>query len=425
MQDPSERPSKRARILSSINPYQTDGPQPPQRASPPSPKRTPQPQGQPQTSDRPSRDAEAGVPSTKSGMDDSYSGSRPSKFRFKDPARKKDRHRESDRRRGDPERHDRSSRRHGGGEDDGGHGSSRHRHRHHDDHGDEAGEEERRSHRHRHRRRRRHKEEAPPPDPEPEDPFAGPPLDPDVAFRESLFDAMADDEGAAYWEGVYGQPIHTLGGGELESMTEDEYAAHIRAKMWEKTHAGLLEARERKRRERAERDEERARDRRARDDAGRVDDAVEARLRRGRDRRLRREWRERWARYCDAWARWDKGLAEDEALRLLADEGDAWPVESGRRPDVDAAGVKAFFTQCLDAVAEEEAADAKAASSSSAGEKRAGGDVAARLKEERVRWHPDKIQQRLGGRVDEDLGRDVTAVFQIVDSLWSEMRGKK
>ncbi|TLD30376.1 hypothetical protein PspLS_02332 [Pyricularia sp. CBS 133598] len=416
MHEPSDRPSKRARILSSINPYQTDGPQPPQSASPASPNRAKS--QEPQPSDRLSREVEPEVeaPSSKSRMNDSYSSSRPSKFRFKDPARKKDRHRESD-------RHDRPSRRHRGEDDDDRHRSRRHRH----DRGDEAGEEEQssRSHRHRHRRRRREKEDAPP-DPEPEDPFAGPPLDPDAAFRESLFDAMADDEGAAYWEGVYGQPIHTLGGGagELESMTEDEYAAHIRAKMWEKTHAGLLEARERKRRERAERDEERARDRRARDDAGRVDDAVEARLRRGRDRRLRREWRERWARYCDAWARWDKGLAEDEALALLAGGGDAWPVESGRRVDVDMAGVKAFFTQCLDAAAEE-VGNEKASSSSSTAEKRAGGDVAARLKEERVRWHPDKIQQRLGGRVDEDLGRDVTAVFQIVDSLWSEMRGKK
>ena len=34
-------------------------------------------------------------------------------------------------------------------------------------------------------------------------------LSPDTAFRESLFDALADDEGAAFWEGVYGQPIHS------------------------------------------------------------------------------------------------------------------------------------------------------------------------------------------------------------------------
>jgi hypothetical protein len=48
-----------------------------------------------------------------------------------------------------------------------------------------------------------------------------------------------------------------------------------------------------------------------------------------------------------------------------------------------------------------------------------------RLKEERVRWHPDKIQQRLGGRVDEAVMRDVTAVFQIVDKLWTDTRSKQ
>src|SRR5436853_946524 len=33
-------------------------------------------------------------------------------------------------------------------------------------------------------------------------------ISPEAAFRESLFDAMADDEGAMFWESVYGQPIH-------------------------------------------------------------------------------------------------------------------------------------------------------------------------------------------------------------------------
>ena len=72
-------------------------------------------------------------------------------------------------------------------------------------------------------------------------------LNADDAFRESLFDALADDEGAAYWEGVYGQSINGYADtymseqGELERMTEDEYVAFVRAKMWEKTHQGLLE----------------------------------------------------------------------------------------------------------------------------------------------------------------------------------------
>ncbi|KAJ4304391.1 hypothetical protein N0V88_002004 [Collariella sp. IMI 366227] len=135
---------------------------------------------------------------------------------------------------------------------------------------------------------------------------------------------MADDEGAAYWESVYGQPIHVYSrpshsshshpsNGQLERMTDDEYASYVRQKMWEKTHAGLLEAR-----------------------------AAE---------------RERGG-----------GAREGEG-------------EGG-------------------------------------GEK----EFAARLKEERVRWHPDKMQQRLGGKVDEKVMRDVTAIFQVVDALWNDTR---
>lgn len=49
-------------------------------------------------------------------------------------------------------------------------------------------------------------------------------------------------------------------------------------------------------------------------------------------------------------------------------------------------------------------------------------EFAARLKEERVRWHPDKMLQRLGGKVDEAVMRDVTAIFQVVDALWNDTR---
>ena len=86
-------------------------------------------------------------------------------------------------------------------------------------------------------------------------------MTPDVAFRESLFDAMADDEGAQFWEGVYGQPIHTYPNvketpeGELERMTEEEYTAFVRAKMYEKTHQHLIE--EKARRDAAKRERER------------------------------------------------------------------------------------------------------------------------------------------------------------------------
>jgi len=43
------------------------------------------------------------------------------------------------------------------------------------------------------------------------------------------------------------------------------------------------------------------------------------------------------------------------------------------------------------------------------------------LKAERVRWHPDKVQQRFGGAVDEGTMKLVTGVFQVVDAVFEEV----
>ncbi|KAI3336655.1 hypothetical protein HD806DRAFT_474371 [Xylariaceae sp. AK1471] len=257
--------------------------------------------------------------------------------------------------------------------------SSSRRRRHHHHH-----------HHHRHKRRRTRSRSPTPPNP-----YAPPPLDSDAAFRESLFDAMADDEGAAYWEGVYGQPIHVYSqarngpDGELERMDDDEYAAYVRQKMWEKTHQGLLE-------ERARREERQKQKERKTEEAARLTKEMESSLRRGEERRMKRAWKERWETYTKAWDPWDGTL-----------EGMAWPVRSGRREDFGAEAARDFYVMGIDPVEVGET------------------EFLAKLKEERVRWHPDKIQQRLAGKVDEAVMRDVTAVFQIVDKLWSDTRSKQ
>ncbi|KAI0194153.1 hypothetical protein F4808DRAFT_352463 [Astrocystis sublimbata] len=253
------------------------------------------------------------------------------------------------------------------------------RHRHH-----------RRHHHHRHKRRRTRSRSPTPPNP-----YAPPPLDSEAAFRESLFDAMADDEGAAYWEGVYGQPIHVYSQeragpeGELERMGDEEYAKYVRQKMWEKTHQGLIE-------ERARREEARKRKERDAEEATRLTREMEQSLRRGEERRVRKGWKDRFEAYAKTWESWDGTV-----------QGIAWPVRSGRREDVGGGAVREFLVMGIDPVESGEA------------------QFLTRLKDERVRWHPDKIQQRLGGRVDEAVMRDVTAVFQIVDRLWTDTRSKQ
>ncbi|KAI1374585.1 hypothetical protein F4677DRAFT_161724 [Hypoxylon crocopeplum] len=354
---------KRRHILSSINPERRSA-SPIMEKSPTPPEETP-PQG-------PQPDSEQAAAEEATEAQDRKKAT---KFRFKSKKSSRS-HRHSSRDQDGDLEHDVD-------EED----PSHHRHRRH------------RHHHHRHKRRRTRS-----PSPTPPNPFDPPPLGTDAAFRESLFDAMADDEGAAYWENVYGQPIHIYSrdrpnnpdpnsnanpDGDLEQMNDDEYAAYVRQKMWEKTHQGLLE-------ERARREERRKQRHREQEEAARLTRDMERSLRRGEERRRRKGWKERWEEYTRAWAAWDG-----------APEGMAWPVRSGRRGDVGADAVKDFLVLGIDA---EDVGEA---------------EFLAKLKEERVRWHPDKIQQRLGGKVDREVMRDVTAVFQVVDKLWSDTRAKR
>jgi hypothetical protein len=219
-------------------------------------------------------------------------------------------------------------------------------------------------------------------------------LDPDEAFRESLFDALADDEGAAYWEGVYGQPIHVYPrtkvseGGELEQMTDEEYTAHVRNRMWEKSHEHILE-------ERRKREEELKKARGKREshtaERGNFDSLIDQALRRGARRKTERQWGDVWKEYLGKW----EALRSGDAT-ASPDKAIPWPVLSGQRKDVAKEPVEEFFQHAP--------------------------NDDPNLKVERVRWHPDKMQQLFRGDVDSDVMQSVTAVFQLVDNLWTKQK---
>ena len=271
-------------------------------------------------------------------------------------------------------------------------------------------------------------------------------MDPDSAFRESLFDALADDEGAAFWEGVYGQPIHTYspmkGGpeGELERMTDEEYAAHVRAKMYEKTHQHIIEERERREQERRAREEARGETRKLEREKERVEKVVEESSKRGEQRRLKARWTVRWESYLQAWDRLNTVLSPDFNGNHTHDECDTddvnqrgqgapkrkssvrelipWPVESGNVSDLNKGSIELFFQLAATK------ASARSNHSSST-------DLATILKVERVRWHPDKVRHRLakyhGSTIDIDSATmgAITEVFQVVDVMWSLEKARR
>jgi hypothetical protein len=284
-----------------------------------------------------------------------------------------------------------------------------HRHHHH-------------SHRHSHRHRRHKSKRSHSPSPNVENNPRG--LSPNTAFRESLFDALGDDEGAAYWESVYGQPIHKYAvpsvpkgpDGELEQMSEEEYAAYVRSRMWARTREGMLEEQERLRAERArhkQREEQSAESQRQR---MRFEQAMEESLHRGRERRRLKAWKTVWDEYRRAWEEVNRevnvGESERRAFRNLV----FWPVESGKRRDVSREAVEEFMRR---APAEGSGVEDSGPADSTAG-------LLAVLKSERIRWHPDKIQHRYGTLgIDESVMASVTEVFQIIDHMWNETRAKQ
>lgn len=290
--------------------------------------------------------------------------------------------------------------------------------------------------RHRHRHRRHHSPSSHRKDHHHHEPNAHEPrLSAEAAFRESLFDALGDDEGAEYWESIYGQPIHTYGvpnvptgpEGELEQMTEEEYAAYVRARMWERTREGMMEEQERVRQERAQQKRREEADERSRSERVRFEAAMDASLRRGRERRrMKKAWGAAWDEYRRSWevveqqaqvARREVVDKPPKPLRNLV----FWPVESGKRRDVSQAAVEEFMRHASASASAKEGVDGDAKARSEDD----GDLLLATLKSERVRWHPDKIQHRYGVLgIDDAVMRSVTEVFQIVDRMWSEMREK-
>jgi hypothetical protein len=224
---------------------------------------------------------------------------------------------------------------------------------------------------------------------------------------------MGDDEGAAFWETVYGQPIHNYAppkgpDGELERMTEEEYAAYVRARMWERSHEGMMEERERLRQEKSKEKQRNSSQRQRDEERYQFDQAMEDSLHRGQERRRTRAWKAAWEDYQKSWEKLNAASKEPSDDFLIRNHI-FWPVESGKRRDICRETVEDFMRH--------------APSPSGSGYE----DLPTILKTERVRWHPDKMVHRygsLGLNSEKSLVQSVTEVFQILDQLWSDERAR-
>lgn len=122
---------------------------------------------------------------------------------------------------------------------------------------------------------------------------------------------------------------------------------------------------------------------------------MEESLRRGAERKRAKDMEASWTKYLDRWdhIRSMQKNALDDPRNIIP-----WPVETGRASRVDSKAIEQFLR--------------------SAPTWRE--DALALLKTERVRWHPDTLQQRFGQHLDTETMKLITAVFQVVDRLWNE-----
>lgn len=265
--------------------------------------------------------------------------------------------------------------------------------------------------------------------------------DPNVAFQESLFDALADDEGAAYWESVYSQPIHVFprptvqnANGELEEMSDEQYATYVQTKMWEKKNPHIVLERQRAEKQRKEAEEEKARQReefvrrkqraaweRAQSEGARkfagldgddkeyeyIFDFKDMERPTREDRTVEeQEYRTAWKEYLTAWDKLKLELLETDGT--LSEE----PIESKqtRRPPSKRIPWPVLQSKALTRPNMEDFMRHMLLEPG-------GPSKEQMLKSERVKWHPDKVQQRFRGEVDEGTMKMVTGVFQVVDAL--------
>jgi hypothetical protein len=202
-------------------------------------------------------------------------------------------------------------------------------------------------------------------------------------------------------------------------MSDEEYAAYVRSRMWERTREGMIEEQERLREDRRrarKRENESSEKERER---WRFEREVEESLRRGVERKRRKKnWEGVWKEYVSRWEEIGRvvekkgaaGGTESKEDGEKEKEGESpprlrnllfWPVESGKRRDVNPDSVQEFLRHAPN------------------------GDLLGTLKIERVRWHPDKIQHRYSALgIEDEVMRSVTEVFQIVDRMWTEERDR-
>ena len=233
----------------------------------------------------------------------------------------------------------------------------------------------------------------------------------------------------------------------MHMMDDEKYVSYVRRKMWEKSHGYIFEERARReegRKRRKEEEERRERKRRRRreedeeigEDSGN-DPTAQLHDPFPRKEVIREEDTKAWERYQSKWEKLLTTTSPSHDANHQKKPNDRnttspapdpnrpyshtpkpirnlipWPTSSRTYNSLSPSAIESFFRE-----------NAPLSTASDKEIKDDGGLLRKVMKVERVRWHPDKMQQRLGQRLrmDEETLRGVTMVFQVVDGLYQRL----
>ncbi|KAH8589365.1 hypothetical protein B0O99DRAFT_637090 [Bisporella sp. PMI_857] len=230
-------------------------------------------------------------------------------------------------------------------------------------------------------------------------------------------DALLSSEGAANFEGIYGQPIDRFprkkwgSKGTWVPMTLPEFAHNVEVKLWEFGPEGMEaarakheEARQKKEEEErkhetdfqdAQQKKERAKQERAKERE--KHEAEKARAKKAATVRWAKLWAEAWDTYTTKWEQVETGRVRISVSTI------PWPVWGGSYKDLNATTVGQFFRKAPREKVWR-------------GFNPENEQLRELLKQERARWHPDKINQKYGGQdIDRDVIEAVTEVSKLLN----------
>ncbi|KAK9761446.1 hypothetical protein K7432_013645 [Basidiobolus ranarum] len=223
---------------------------------------------------------------------------------------------------------------------------------------------------------------------------------PDLDWQQHFFDVMAEDEGQDRWDNYFEHRNWRGNGNKIDTLDDEEYREYVVSGMYARRHAAEIEEKKR-------RDEARKARKRDREEARKKWEKEESKLRdeRLRKREIRREVEMEQARK-EYYSRWGQVKLDKDELNFFSIP---WPTAEVSEKALSSdtftiSSLREFFLSPNITSTEQRKI----------------------VRQEQLRWHPDKFTQVFGERFSNGkerhiIQKSVQSISQALNELWASL----